>query len=380
MPIQFRSGLPGAGKTLGAVEHIMKLQKDEGHRPRFVLGITDLRDDLATVITEEQLKDWQSFPAGSIIIVDECQKYMPSRRTGDPPKWIRDLSTHRHLGLDFILISQHPSLIDTYVRRLVDCHIHTVRRWGTTWVDRWQWSECQGDPTTPAARKAADSRIVTKYSKAAMGAYTSAELHTVKRRVPPYVFYGLAALVAFPILLWLVFRILHGIGGEEPSKVSGPASSSSAAQTHVAQGKDHVMTKDEWVARFTPRVAGMPWSAPAYDDQQVQGTPEVYCASMEHDATHTTCSCITEQGTKAAVPFGMCMEMARNGTYNPYRKARPEQMPMGASVAQASAPVDSRPLPEVPKLVVGGGVGGPLRTGYVPPDSTRVGAISAAGN
>ena len=47
-------------------------------------------------------------PAGAIIVVDECQKYMPARRgAADAPQWIKDLSTHRHLGLDFILISQH---------------------------------------------------------------------------------------------------------------------------------------------------------------------------------------------------------------------------------------------------------------------------------
>lgn len=361
MPIQFRSGLPGAGKTLGAVEHLIKLKKDEGHRPRYVLGITDLRDDLATIITEEQLRDWQSFPAGSIIVVDECQKYMPSRRSGDPPKWIRDLSTHRHLGLDFILISQHPSLIDTYVRRLVDCHIHTVRRWGTTWIDRWQWSECQSDPTTPAARKAADSRVVTRYSKEAMGAYTSAELHTVKRRIPPYVFYGLGALVAFPLLLWFVFNVLHRISGDSKPVTVVPSGASAPVAGSKARDRDHVMTKDEWVARFTPRVAGMPWSAPAYDDRQIQTEPEVYCASMQHDETHTTCSCITEQGTRAAVPFAMCMEMAQNGTYNPYRRPRQDvQLVQSAPAVNSRAEPDSQArgtLPVPPRLVASGNTG-----------------------
>ena len=88
MPIEFRSGLPGSSKTLGAVDHLMELRKTLPERPVYVLGINELREGLAHDLTPEQLEQWQELPPNSIILVDECQRYMPARRSGDPPRWM----------------------------------------------------------------------------------------------------------------------------------------------------------------------------------------------------------------------------------------------------------------------------------------------------
>ena len=131
MPIELVTGLPGAGKSLGAVSRMLEWRQSDASRPVFVLGVDGLKDGVAQVITPEDLERWHEYPAGSIFVVDEAQKYFPMRRAGDAPAWIRKLSEHRHLGHDFLLMTQAPGYLDTYVRGLIDRHTHLVRKFGT---------------------------------------------------------------------------------------------------------------------------------------------------------------------------------------------------------------------------------------------------------
>lgn len=386
MPIQLRTGLPGAGKTLGAVERLMEMQEKYPDRPRFVIGITDLREGLATVIDADQLREWETFPAGSIIFVDECQKYMPSRRAGDPPKWIKDLSTHRHLGLDFVLITQHPALIDTYVRRLVDSHIHTIRKYGTSYVERWEFGECVAEPSNKATQKTSNSKTLVKFNPKAMEAYTSAELHTVERRIPRFIYVGIALVVVIPVLIFITLHVMNRLShreSAEPDALKPAASSAPVATSHGSSaGREKPMTRDEWVARFQPRVSGMPWSAPAYDDRKVEGTPELYCIIMGVGEPDEHCRCNTEQGTRATVPDSMCKTMARDGTYNPYRKPpREEDRLQGRQPGADPQPVDvvSAVRPTVTQTMQPGrsadtpaSIAARVGTHYLPPEQTVV--------
>ncbi|MDR3445150.1 zonular occludens toxin domain-containing protein [Dyella sp.] len=346
MPIEFRSGLPGASKTLGAVDHLMQLRKLSPERPVYVIGVNDLRPGLANELTEDGLKNWEQLPANSIIMVDECQRYMPSRRSGEPPAWIRSLSTHRHLGLDFILISQHPALIDTYVRRLIDRHIHHVRKFGTEFCDRWEWAECQAEPTSGSAKKSAHSRTVWKFSKDAMQAYKSAEVHTVKRRIPRAIWVGAAMLIVVPVMLGLGYWRMRSLGNSavvsEPSASSGILSGTPVSGANQSSGSTSKksLSRAEWIEQQMPRVAGIPWSAPVFDQQQPQTAPDLFCASVVHDDGDGSeaCQCVTEQGTAFPVPGAQCLKMAKEGVYNPYRRSLNGNSSSPASVAQSGPP------------------------------------------
>jgi zona occludens toxin len=339
VPIELRTGLPGAGKSLGLVEHLLHLRQAESHRPVRALGVTGLRDDLADALTPEQFQNWHELPAGTIVVVDEAQKYLPARRTGEPPEWIRKLSEHRHLGLDFIFVTQHPALLDTYVRRLVDRHIHTVRKYGTSIIERLSWPEVQMEPTSKAAVKAAERKSRHTFSKQAMQCYTSAELHTVKRKIPPFLIFGMCLLVIVPLLAFAGYQIMHR--ASDPKRFGGtafskkdvalvPASSSSS-------GKQ--MTAAEWVQRQTPRVKGVPWSAPIFDSQQVVTVPDLRCIIID-DADARHCHCYSEQDTRVDVATSECFQAATDGVYNPYRQPMqsPSDGPAKASSAQGPAP------------------------------------------
>jgi zona occludens toxin len=373
MPIEFRSGLPGSSKTLGAVDHLMDLRKTSPERPVYVLGITDLREGLAHDLTQDQLEHWQDLPPNSIILVDECQRYMPARRAGDPPKWIKDLSTHRHLGLDFILISQHPALIDNYVRRLIDRHIHHVRKFGTHWCDRWEWPELQSEPTSSSAKKGAHSRKVWKFSKTAMAAYKSAEVHTVKRRLPPILFIAAVCVPAIPLLFWFAWHHMHSL-----SKAPTVASVAAAEGKSLGGSGSSVKapeTASDWIKDRIPRVAGIPWSAPLFDKQSVVANPDLYCMSIVDADGSKRCTCVTEQGTHADVPGAMCIRVAQDGIYNPYRKPLADIPPSVAQVSNSAPPTSQMsPAPNAyaasgasPTSSAGGGSGQGLHASYAPP-------------
>lgn len=347
MPIELRTGLPGAGKTLGAVEYMLHLRKHAPDRPVYCLGVTDLRDGIALPLDEDGLKRWQELPVGSIVVVDECQKYMPAKRGAEnSPQWIRDLSTHRHLGLDFIFITQHPSLIDTYVRKLVDRHVHTVRKYGTQLVERWSWPLCQVDPNSTSAKKQVESKTRHTFSPEAMQCYKSAELHTVKRSIPRYLVIGAALLVSIPLLGYASYWAMHRAGDKatvaEPSKSPAKASSS----TDALSGRDRVDTlrAQDFAKWMRPRVEGLPWSAPMFDHLEVKATPQLFCVAVDDGR----CVCHTEQGTRYEVKADRCREIAANGIYNPFVEA----LASSRRPSPASSPATSLPASSAPSGVV----------------------------
>lgn len=77
------------------------------------------------------MQKWQELPAGALMIVDEAQFPFKVTGRGQTPEWVEKLATHRHLGLDFVLITQNPMLLDTFPRKLVDRHFHVIRKFGT---------------------------------------------------------------------------------------------------------------------------------------------------------------------------------------------------------------------------------------------------------
>lgn len=368
MPIELRTGLPGAGKSLGLVEHLLQLRLTESHRPVRALGVTGLREDLADDLTAEQFVRWHELPAGTIVVVDEAQKYLPARRTGEPPEWIRKLSEHRHLGLDFVFVTQHPALLDTYVRRLVDRHIHTVRKYGTSIIERFSWPEVQMEPTSKSAVKAAERKSRHTFSKQAMQCYTSAELHTVKRRIPPFLIFGMCLLVVVPLLAFAGYQIMHH--ASDPARFGGTPAVSGKAAPAQASSVARPMTAAQWIERQTPRVKGVPWSAPVFDGQQVVTVPDLRCVIID-DEDARRCHCYSEQDTPVEVATAECFRAATDGVYNPYRPVmQAAQVSAPASSSTAGRPSDISKLDDSVDASGSGAYQGRARAtayGYTPP-------------
>lgn len=143
------TGVPGAGKTLYAVSKIVDNLKSDLPRPIFT-NVDGLDYDRLKCfpLSEAQIYDLKQFSGMSaIVIIDECQRFYPPRPSGSKvPEYISYFNVHRHDGLDVILISQGPKLIDKQLRDVVGEHIHFTRPFNMRKNFMYRWTGCNDDP------------------------------------------------------------------------------------------------------------------------------------------------------------------------------------------------------------------------------------------
>ncbi|MHA6203492.1 zonular occludens toxin domain-containing protein [Dyella soli] len=318
MFVKLFTGLPGAGKTAQLVNELVRLSRDEAHRPRYYMGINGLADGVAIPATQAQLERWwEEFPPGSIIAIDECQEehLMPKDR-GNPSAWVQRIAKVRHYGMTFLLTTQHPANMSAFVRRLVDQHVHTVCKFGTSVISRYTWGRCMDDPEKGSAQKASVEDIGT-LPKEVFELYKSSQLHTRKPRIPRKVYYlaalvvtGIASVVAVPALIKRAqARNMESIQGKtaiaEPGK---------APVTREQPDPGEQLRREDFAKWMRPRVDGLPWSAPMFDHLQVKAVPNLFCVAVDDGR----CTCHTEQGTRYAVPADRCRRIVADGLYNPF--------------------------------------------------------------
>lgn len=181
------TGVPGMGKTALVVSMMME-ELEKGERPFFVMGIPDLKLDHSPVppVSEwtekrpdkddpEVLLDYYTFPPNSIIVIDEAQRvFRPRASSSKVPPHVAAQETHRHTGVDFWLLTQKPSLLDSNIRELAGRHIHLKN----TIMGRklYEWPE-YNDVNSKANLSMAIKRSFSP-PKQAFKNYKSAELHT----------------------------------------------------------------------------------------------------------------------------------------------------------------------------------------------------------
>ncbi|MDX9974778.1 MAG: zonular occludens toxin domain-containing protein [FCB group bacterium] len=248
------TGTPGMGKTALGVDMLRELSKE---RPIFADGIKDLKIDhqpvphidewvrCSTTATGAEEYEWTAFPPGSLIVIDECQRFFRPRHVSKaPPAAVAGFETHRHAGLDFILLTQSPSFLDSHIRKLTDKHIHIqdsfLGRFSYTWVGGGA-----RDLTKADLKEASRKRYTPP--KAAFPLYKSAELHTKKKReVPILVYVGGLSAVAF---VFLAYRLVDSVSsrdevGREPQLESRDASMPSGFGS--SSGRPKLSHSAEW--------------------------------------------------------------------------------------------------------------------------------------
>lgn len=336
MPITLVTGLPGHGKTLYTLARF----KDEAAKaepvPRRVYyhGIKGLKIE---GWEPWDVKDWELLPAGSLMVVDEAQFAFPVTGRGQTPEWVQKLATHRHLGLDFVVITQDPMLLDSFVRRLVDRHFHVIRKFGTHWATIHEFPN--GARTDVAKNRKDSIKHEWRYPKNVFGLYESAEVHTVKTRIPARVYMLGLAVIAFGVFGYLAYKRL------QPEAVSAASSGKTVDQVKAAgsgfapgrTGEDRrrPMTPQEFAEGYTPRIAGLPHTAPAYDEVTKPSQAPYPAACL---ASKTKCQCYSQQATRLDTPERLCRDIAAGGFFVawnlPAAQAVPMQQPQVAPQAQ----------------------------------------------
>lgn len=325
------TGVPGGGKTLYAVHEILQPEAKAG-RQLFVDGIPEL---LIPHEVAPDMLDWPAWaPQGAHLVVDEAQRiWRPEAAGKTPHKSIAEFETHRHRGLDFTIITQHPNLIHANIRRLVGRHIH-VRRTALG-VMVYEWSECKASPDT--AFKSALTKLKWKHPKSSFGLYKSASIHQqVKFRIPKAVWFIVVPVVLSPLLIWGLYKVFSEGFFPAPPAVpaaqSAPPASSPFSmtpapnqQTPQQQPAPVVVEKEVDIREsFIPRVQGEPNTAPAYDHlRNVVVMPVVAACIADADR----CMCYTQQMTKVDMSEAQCRERVERGEFDPYRDvAKPREV------------------------------------------------------
>lgn len=97
---------------------------------------------------------WLWCKPGDFIAIDEAQFSMPRGTLGrKPPYWLQAMEIHRHYGIDFLIITQHPQLIDTTVRALVGHHEHVRSIMGTSLCAVYTWDHASNPERFSMANK-----------------------------------------------------------------------------------------------------------------------------------------------------------------------------------------------------------------------------------
>jgi len=331
------TGLPGSSKSLQTIKLVEKerVREDGTKRDVYYWGIPDLSLDWkplhASDITPEEARKffdlgvkgllaargavdahgWHAVPADSIVVIDECQFVWPiltQKERAKPPAHYGPLAVHRHSGFDLYAMTQHPSLLAIEARRQVQRHWHLERPFGLDYANALQWEKCMS-PDDRANRNQANV-VRLSLDKSIFGLYRSAEVHTVKKRMPwrklAVAFGALAAVVG---LFVFAFSFLT-------------RSKQEAEQLAGAQPAAAVERVSQWDAEsFYPRIPTWPWSAPFYDAVvKLASAPRLTgCMSLQI-GEDVQCTCHDGQGV-AQVSARVCKDFIAGRYFDPTRPA-----------------------------------------------------------
>lgn len=336
------TGQPGAGKTALVVDMLANDPQFQG-RPLFVGGIDDLRIEHlpvppvdewteARTMPEDSTISLQyfTFPPRSVIVLDEAQRiYRPRAASAKVPPEVQAFETHRHTGVDFILLTQHPGLLDSNIRKLAGKHIHiAVTPFGRK---KYEWTKCV-DPDLKSERQIAAS---SNYSppKRVFDLYKSAELHTkIKVRLPGYIYVAGFGLVG---VLALAYFALSGIKNKmAPVDLQTSQPSFLAVQSH---GHEDQLTPAEYIKSTEPRLPGLYYTAPRYDQVTKPVTaPYPSICVLNHQTNR--CRCLDQQGNHYNAPDGLCRSIVANGLFRDFSTPEDTDGPRPAE----SKPDDAR--------------------------------------
>lgn len=339
------TGVPGSGKTLYAVSRL--LQESFAGRTVYVNNIKNLllphevlSGDDDPPEPESDVLHWFDgrVPVGSVIVIDEAQRvFRPRSATAPVPAHVSKLETHRHMGLDFVLITQHPQLIDANVRRLVGRHLHVRRAFGLRGALVYEWDHCH--MSIDNVRQAAKS--IFRYKKKDFALYKSAEVHTKPtNKVPFIVKLFLLLLLLLPVVAYMAYQGMT-LGSQKefasPVDKDAPADADLVSVDFGKAGglhKEMPMTTSQYLAMFEPRIDGVQHTAPRYDElTNPQRVPlPAACMSKKDD-----CKCFTQDGTPYKTTIELCREIVANGIFLDFTDADGQLMADGQQVQQPLA-------------------------------------------
>jgi len=218
---------------------------------------------------------WLWCKPGDLIVIDEAQFIAPRAALGrKPPFWIQCLEIHRHYGVDFLIITQHPGLIDSTIKHLVGLHRHVRSVMGSPVCMVYVWDHASNPERYQLANKTTFVRRAKHYRL----------FHSSVAHVKPPTS-GRSILVVLPLLLVGIYfgvaklkhRFTAPVPAAQASTLSAPAGSASAPLVSAQPGQTQRPTG--WV-----------------DVPELQG-----CMAVGE-----RCTCIGREGRPVRIAVAMC--------------------------------------------------------------------------
>ena len=349
------TGTPGAGKTLYTVSQLLT-QYLAQERPLFVQGIPDLALPHTQLPPESEWTEhrpipgntecktapYYSYPENAVLVIDEAQNTFRPRPNGSRvPDIVQALETHRHTGIDIVLITQHPSRIDSAVKTLVGRHLHIRRMFGWARAVVYEW-DCATDPSRV---KQAITRTWS-YPKSAFKLYKSSQLHTARgQRAPVVLILAILAGLAAPVAAYYFFSGTISTWTSDAQPTAALAVPTGEPASTAAQPGLPPQVPNSLQEALTPADAHNPLSAPLYTAHLPPVTPPQIDGCI---ASSRACTCYSQQQTPVWLPEEQCRLRAAGLYFDPYRQPmqrEPEETTPRISAAATGAVEESQPAP-----------------------------------
>lgn len=329
------TGTPGSGKSAFALS-LMLNQIKQG-RPLYVHGVPNLNIphiavscqsptcdaclelDWPTLYRMPSADTWHLWaPDGAVLWFDEVQHIHRPRASGSKvPDVVGSYETHRHKGLDFFMVTQHPRLIDSNVRQLVGRHVHLVSSWkGRT---MYEWPEVSDNPQSTG------DAIKSAYAlpKHVFPLYKSATIHIKPvRKIPPQVFllaFCLFAVIAGVVRFYYRFAPAEDVRTSQTSPSLPDHHESDPLPLRNSGGTAPIPTIDQARFDYNPKIPNVPESAPAFADLAKPVTfPKMAGCVVSRDEPDG-CRCYTQQATPYFVSPDQCRAFVKYGRFDPYK-------------------------------------------------------------
>lgn len=308
--LYIHTGQPGAGKTLFTLDIVRKRAVSE-NRAVYYHGIEILKPELFP--GWEMLDNperWMDCPDGAIIVHDECQTLYRPRGTGSRvPEYVSRYETHRHNGWDIYLITQHPMLIDTNLRRLCGEHVHVVRSFGAKMATLHKWQEIKEQCDKTRSDSVSETRA---YPRELFDAYKSATIHTHKTRIPARVWLLLLLPLLLGSLVWWFYSWYSSKQVQPTLTYSQPG-----VPTPARSAPEIKKSRADWLDERKPRIEGLSFSAPRYDKltEAARVPYPAVCVSSQ-----TRCSCYSQDATPLDVPDALCRNFSKHGFFKDWEE------------------------------------------------------------
>lgn len=308
--IELITGTPGSFKTATAVLLCAKVpgsfveaaESLNSHGVQYAKGdqvprhlFTNIKGLLVEhqFVDDEAMRTWHLWAqAGDVIVFDEAQTLWRQRSVQNKvPDEVAAMETHRHMGVDLVLVTQGPMLIDANIRRLVNKHTH-LRRLPGGMVMHYEWDHCG----QPGSYKTCVSTGLQRAPRKAFPLYRSATLHTRPK-------------TSMPVGLLAVLAIAVGVSAWQGPQVYDRIFRTATAQP-VAKTEPKPMPLAPATVPTPGAVVALPPALPASAPASA-AAPAVRLAGCM--AVKSACSCFDESGQVVKVEESICLSRLPQG-------------------------------------------------------------------